>query len=236
VLAKLTRTARKIAAGDVNVEADIPQVSADELGILSQTFREMASSLQRVSLAAEAVAGGDLRSTHLSRGSQDGLGRAFEFMVDDLRRLVQAVITNASQITQSAQISAAARQIRFGFEVPGRQHRESGRVRDLGGGGISFESDIARTRGMPIAMSLDLERGRRSMPRGKSFRARSRNRPARALSALLSPRSPTTLAKRSSNTFSKRAAKRSSRADRASRRAPDGNNGARTQRATRERS
>jgi methyl-accepting chemotaxis protein len=98
----LTSAARKIAAGAVDVEADLPTSSRDELGMLSVTFREMASNLSRVALAAEAVAGGDLRSTQLSRGTQDGLGRAFEFMVDDLRRLVTAIIDGGGRITQSA--------------------------------------------------------------------------------------------------------------------------------------
>jgi methyl-accepting chemotaxis protein len=98
----LTSAARKIAAGAVDVDADLPPSTGDELGMLSITFREMAANLSRVALAAEAVAGGDLRSTQLSRGTQDGLGRAFEFMVDDLRRLVEAVIDGAGQIAESA--------------------------------------------------------------------------------------------------------------------------------------
>jgi methyl-accepting chemotaxis protein len=101
-LAMLTKAARKIAAGAVDVEADLPPAGQDELGTLSATFREMAQNLNRVALAAEAVAGGDLRSTQLSRGTQDGLGRAFEFMVDDLRRLVQSVVSGAVRIAESS--------------------------------------------------------------------------------------------------------------------------------------
>jgi methyl-accepting chemotaxis protein len=71
----LTSAARKIAAGAVDVETDLPPGTGDELGTLSVTFREMALNLSRVALAAEAVAGGDLRSTQLSRGTEDGLGR-----------------------------------------------------------------------------------------------------------------------------------------------------------------
>ncbi|MGD0474558.1 MAG: methyl-accepting chemotaxis protein [Candidatus Velthaea sp.] len=101
-LARLTAAARKIAAGAVEVDVDLPRGGRDELGILSATFSEMAQNLRRVSLAAEAVAGGDLRSTQLARGTQDGLGRAFEFMVDDLRRLVESVINGAVRITAGA--------------------------------------------------------------------------------------------------------------------------------------
>jgi methyl-accepting chemotaxis protein len=101
-LRRLTCVARKIAAGVVDVEEELPPSSRNELGTLSATFRAMVFNLNRVSLAAEAVAGGDLRSTQLSRGSQDGLGRAFEFMVDDLRRLVEAVVTGARKITESS--------------------------------------------------------------------------------------------------------------------------------------
>jgi methyl-accepting chemotaxis protein len=101
-LAMLTKAARKIAAGAIDVEADLPPAGQDELGTLSATFREMAQNLNRVALAAEAVAGGDLRSTQLSRGTQDGLGRAFEFMVDDLRRLVEVVVSGAARITESS--------------------------------------------------------------------------------------------------------------------------------------
>jgi methyl-accepting chemotaxis protein len=101
-LHRLTAGARKIAAGIVDVEMDLPPATGDELGTLSATFRQMVLNLSRVSLAAEAVAGGDLRSTKLSRGTEDGLGRAFEFMVDDLRRLVEAVIDGACRITENA--------------------------------------------------------------------------------------------------------------------------------------
>ncbi len=101
-LRHLTVAARKIAAGAVDVEDDLPPSGRNELGTLSATFRQMAHNLSRVSLAAEAVAGGDLRSTQLSRGTEDGLGRSFEFMVDDLRRLVETVVDDGARITQSA--------------------------------------------------------------------------------------------------------------------------------------
>lgn len=101
-LRRLTSVARKIAAGIVDVEAELPPSGSNELGTLSATFRDMVFHLNRVSLAAEAVASGDLRSAQLSRGQQDGLGRAFEFMVHDLRRLVEAIVTGASKITASS--------------------------------------------------------------------------------------------------------------------------------------
>jgi methyl-accepting chemotaxis protein len=111
-LHRLTHAARKIAAGVVDVEADLPPSSRDELGTLSATFRQMALNLSRVSLAAEAVAGGDLRHTQLSRGPEDALGRAFEFMVDDLRRLVEAVINGAERIAASStRVVASATEI-----------------------------------------------------------------------------------------------------------------------------
>jgi methyl-accepting chemotaxis protein len=101
-LRRLTSVARKIAAGVVDVEAELPPSGRNELGTLSATFREMVFHLNRVSLAAEAVASGDLRSAQLSRGPQDGLGRAFEFMVHDLRRLVEAIVTGAGKIAASS--------------------------------------------------------------------------------------------------------------------------------------
>lgn len=55
-VSRLTSAARKIAAGGVDVEADLPASGRDELGVLSATFREMALNLSRVALAAEAVA------------------------------------------------------------------------------------------------------------------------------------------------------------------------------------
>jgi methyl-accepting chemotaxis protein len=101
-LRRLSAAARKIADGVVDVDSDLPAGGRDELGTLAATFEEMALNLNRITLAAEAVASGDLRSTQLSRGTQDSLGRAFEFMVDDLRQLVGAVITGAAQIAESA--------------------------------------------------------------------------------------------------------------------------------------
>jgi methyl-accepting chemotaxis protein len=180
-LRQLTRAAEKIAAGAVDVEDELPPRSRDELGILSSTFHEMVANLNRVSLAAEAVAGGDLRSTQISRGTQDGLGRAFEFMVDDLRRLVQAVIANAGRIAQSAsqvvesatEVSAASSDIASTIAqvVTGAGHQRSAaleietelsdfntHVRDLSAAKVAQESGAAELQKAFDTLRGDLDR------------------------------------------------------------------------------
>lgn len=173
----LTAAARKIASGAVDVEESLPPSGRNEMGTLSATFREMALNLSRVSLAAEAVAGGDLRSTQLSRGTQDGLGRAFEFMVDDLRRLVEAVMNgacritdNAAQVVESAtEVSARSSDIAgtIAQVVTGAGHQRSaaidierelsdfnGHVRDLSEAKVAQENGAAE-----LQQAFDLLRG-----------------------------------------------------------------------------
>lgn len=111
-LHRLTKAAQKLAVGDIEVEQDLPPPGRDELGTLSASFREMVGNQRNVAFAAEAVAAGNLRRTQLARGDRDRLGRAFEAMVDDLQRLVQAVVHGAGRITGSAEhVSNAAFQI-----------------------------------------------------------------------------------------------------------------------------
>lgn len=102
-LHRLTKAAQKLAVGDIEVEQDLPPPGRDELGTLSASFREMVGNQRNVAFAAEAVAAGNLRRTQLARGDRDRLGRAFEAMVDDLQRLVQAVVHGAGRITGSAE-------------------------------------------------------------------------------------------------------------------------------------
>ncbi len=90
-LALLTRAAKKLAIGDVEVENDLPHPSRDEMGTLAASFRAMVGHQHAVAEAAEGVAAGDLRRGRISRGEQDRLGRAIDSMVADLRELISNV-------------------------------------------------------------------------------------------------------------------------------------------------
>ncbi len=110
-LRKLTIVAEKLAVGNVEVEADLPRIGRDEIGTLSQAFREMVVNQLNIARAAEAVAAGDLRREQISRGQHDRLGLAFESMVDDLCNLIRGVAkTSTSLTTASLEASKAARQ------------------------------------------------------------------------------------------------------------------------------
>jgi methyl-accepting chemotaxis protein len=109
---KLSRAAQKLAAGNVEVDADLPAIGRDEVGRLAASFVEMAGSQRLAALAAEAVASGDLRRQQLARSDQDRLGHALEKMIDDLRVLVSAVTDGSEQIKRNAEdLSFAAQSL-----------------------------------------------------------------------------------------------------------------------------
>jgi methyl-accepting chemotaxis protein len=107
-LARLTSAARKIAAGDPDVEAGLPPVGRAELGMLAAAFCEMIRNEQRIGLAVEAVAAGDLQRREVSRGQRDRLGQSFESMVDHLRDLISAVAQASKTLAGAADAASAA--------------------------------------------------------------------------------------------------------------------------------
>jgi methyl-accepting chemotaxis protein len=85
-LAEMTRTARKLAVGDVSEE--ITYRSGDELGQLADSFRELSGYVKESAQVADALAAGDLSRSVRSRGDADLLGGAMGAMVANLQAIV----------------------------------------------------------------------------------------------------------------------------------------------------
>jgi len=83
----LAALADKLAVGDVNVEIAIN--SKDEIGMLSQSFRNMAENIKEASFAAEKVAAGDLTVQVSAKSENDVMGKNLAAMIAMIKELAQ---------------------------------------------------------------------------------------------------------------------------------------------------
>src|SRR5207244_2730446 len=85
-LQKITRSADRIAAGDLSVKV-LTDDRQDEVGVLARAFARMTQSLQEMAEVAGKIADGDLRVKIRPQSDKDTLGNAFALMVENLHRL-----------------------------------------------------------------------------------------------------------------------------------------------------
>ena len=83
----LAASADRLAVGDVAVEIAIN--SKDEIGMLSQSFRNMVENIKEASLAAEKVAAGDLTVQVSAKSENDVMGKNMAAMIAMIKELVQ---------------------------------------------------------------------------------------------------------------------------------------------------
>ncbi len=107
-LSRLTAASQRLALGDLDVIGDLPCDGKDEFGILAASFRAMVEHQRRMAGVAEAIAGGDLSGVPQPHGPADRLGRAFEAMVGNLRRLVGSVSAASAQLSDTSALVASA--------------------------------------------------------------------------------------------------------------------------------
>lgn len=113
-LRRVVRAADDIAGG--NLDVFLPSGGKDELGTLSNAFRQMAASLHRLSMGMGSVAKGDLRVDITAHSEHDVMGKSMQTMVDNLRELThqskEAIDTLAESINEisasSAEFSSSA--------------------------------------------------------------------------------------------------------------------------------
>jgi len=87
-LREIADAARRVAAGEIVMLRDhVPR--SDEIGLLEETFGQMAESLQDKVNVARQIALGDLALKVVPRSDKDALGNAFVVMVDNLQRKAQ---------------------------------------------------------------------------------------------------------------------------------------------------
>lgn len=85
-LGKVTQTARKIQSGDLAIDL-MPASRKDEVGMLTESFNQMAAWLQGMARLADRIASGDLSVQVAPQSEKDILGKAFQQMVENLRRV-----------------------------------------------------------------------------------------------------------------------------------------------------
>ena len=113
-LGELTRTAEKIAVGDLKV-SPLTRNRQDEIGLLSRTFRSMTLFLQEMAGSAQRIAAGDLSVRVNPLSNSDVLGKAFAEMVANLRRMTQELQGGIGMLgTSASEILATTTQIASG--------------------------------------------------------------------------------------------------------------------------
>ncbi|MEM9563097.1 MAG: HAMP domain-containing methyl-accepting chemotaxis protein [Actinomycetota bacterium] len=85
-LTSLTRTANRLAEGDVS--KPITAKASGEFGVLIDSFQEVKEYVTRAASVAAAMATGDLTQQLQARGADDQLGLAVEEMTTNLRQIV----------------------------------------------------------------------------------------------------------------------------------------------------
>lgn len=85
-LSRMEAVARKLAAGDVDVE--VSSNSRDEVGKLAQSFQEMADMIKARVAAAEKIAAGDLKVEIQAASAQDVLAISLASVVSTLKQLM----------------------------------------------------------------------------------------------------------------------------------------------------
>ena len=112
-LGSLTRTARRLAEGDVSEPAT---KASGEFGVLVDAFQQVNEYVTQAASVAESMATGDLTRRLTARGDRDQLGLAVQDMTDNLQRLVSDLggasrsLSTASNelLSMSHNLSAAA--------------------------------------------------------------------------------------------------------------------------------
>jgi methyl-accepting chemotaxis protein len=100
-LDRLVLMAREIVEkGDLDQEIDIK--NTDEIGTLSQSFRDMVVYFREMAAVSESIAGGDLSVEVTPRSDNDTLNAAFSKMTNGLRSLVRSVRDAASQVSSGS--------------------------------------------------------------------------------------------------------------------------------------
>ncbi|MEW5842108.1 MAG: CHASE3 domain-containing protein [Bacteroidota bacterium] len=114
-LIKITNSAKQIASGNLLTDIGYNK-RRDEVGVLTQAFNEMISSLKEMANVAQRIAASDLTVSVNPQTENDILGKAFLKMVENLRRIakelsegINVLGTSASEIlTATTQVASSA--------------------------------------------------------------------------------------------------------------------------------
>jgi methyl-accepting chemotaxis protein len=113
-LGELTRSAGRIAAGDLQVGVHV-RARGDEIGTLAETFQDMTRFLLEMAGAARRIAAGDLTNQVKPLSDSDVLGNAFSEMTNSLRHVTLELQEGIGTLgTSATEILASTTQIAAG--------------------------------------------------------------------------------------------------------------------------
>jgi methyl-accepting chemotaxis protein len=112
-MSKGVAMAEAIAQGDLSVHIEVDQ--KDEVGVLAETMKKMASNLKDTAKVAERIAEGDLTAEVKILSDKDTLGNSLQTMLSKLREIVGDVKNAAENVASgSEQMSSTAEQMSQG--------------------------------------------------------------------------------------------------------------------------
>ncbi|MFZ5951788.1 MAG: methyl-accepting chemotaxis protein [Candidatus Rifleibacteriota bacterium] len=112
-LAEITVSATEMEKGNFDVSLDYR--SADEMGLLADTFRSLAQSQFEKAQLAEKIAQGDLTREIKLASVHDKLGKALNTMVESLNNIMHQINETSSQVVAKAdQMSSASQSLSEG--------------------------------------------------------------------------------------------------------------------------
>src|SRR5262249_49050711 len=107
-IARMAASMTRAAKGDLSDTLEF-DARTDELGELSRSINGTYVYLQEMASVAESLAQGDLRVRVVPRSEQDGFGKAFVAMIDQLSQVIGQVRAGASALAgASAQVSGSS--------------------------------------------------------------------------------------------------------------------------------
>ncbi len=110
---KLTRISKRLAEGAIDCEINVR--TNDEIGELSNGFRDLTNYLKDMAETAEKVSGNDLTVEVKPKSDDDVLGKSFASMVRNLSRMITQIADNAQVLSSAAnEISATSEQMAKG--------------------------------------------------------------------------------------------------------------------------
>jgi len=104
-LRRVARVAGEVAAGDV--EQNVGYHGRDEIGKLSQSFRDLIAYVREVASAADRMANGDLTQGIKPRSEKDVLGQALSKAFSSLEGTIRSISMNVSTLTAASEELAA---------------------------------------------------------------------------------------------------------------------------------
>jgi len=107
-VSKLSKAAKKLAMGDVDV--DYAKIHNDDLGELMDSFGHMVETIKQQAAVADAISKGDLTIDVTPRSDKDLLGKAFKRLVENNNKALGSVQESTMQVTIGAEQVANASQ------------------------------------------------------------------------------------------------------------------------------